>query len=261
MAPTDLARRAYRTLRRRTRPDLPRLSFLHLPKCGGTSLNAALNAHYVRAGYETVGLDAHASKKAADAVGETLQDFRSDLYLYYLARERLRYLSGHFTFSELAWDVADGRWAFLTMLRDPVARWYSAYFYGRYKTHSDHFRITRPLAEHAEHQWARGPQSMYARFLGVAGEGQVGRAIATLERFDLVGVLEESETLVRECERVLGVGLSLERKNASPRSAEEQQDEVTPEIDRLVREIVEPDRRIYDAVRERIARRGTWRDR
>lgn len=253
-------RSAYRRLKARERKVLPRLAFVHIPKCGGTSLKTALQDVYSRRGNTTLWLDPHASKRAADVADADLYALRAHLLLYHLAQRRPRYITGHYTFSEAAWEAGPEPWAFLTVLRDPVARWYSAYFYNRHKTNSDHFRIHEPLAEFVETERAQKMGRTYVRRLTADRKAPdaVETVILTLQRFDVVGVLEEMDALVRDCERVVGERLSVPILNTSPRGERERADEITPAIEAKVRALCAPDLRIYEAVRERIMRDGGW---
>jgi hypothetical protein len=61
-----------------------------------------------------------------------------------------------------------------------------------------------------------------------------------------------------DCERFLGTALPQEHRNRNPRTAEQMQEEVSPEVDARVRALCEPNRRIYDAVLARIQANGSW---
>lgn len=243
------ARDFARAVLRKVRPappkpePLPRLAFIHTPKCGGTSLDAAITAAYERAGHRAIRLDARASLRAAEAAGDKLHELRSRLLLYDLASKHARYLSGHYTFTEAAFTVSRG-WHFIALLRDPVARWYSAFFYNRYKE-SDHCARTESLAEYLSTDRAKSGQTYARQF----GSGDVERAIENLSRFSVVGTLDNLAALQRDCERVLGIRLEVGHSRMNPRSTAEQQAEITPEIDAHVRALCEPDRYVYDAVR------------
>ncbi|MBI3154353.1 MAG: sulfotransferase family 2 domain-containing protein [Burkholderiales bacterium] len=239
-----------------------RLFFLHLPKCGGTSLDAALRRIYKSSGHSVVHLDAPASKFAAELLQETMHGFRTRLLLYHMAVQRNRYISGHFVYSDIAWKVFSAEWHFMTILRDPVARWYSHYFFNRDKPGQDHFRISEPLEVYIESPQARSLGSSYVSALMSADDSDsddaIDRAVDNLQRFPVVGLLEHMNVLTADCERLLGITLPIEHHNKNPRTAEEQQREITPQIDARVRELCEPNRRIYDAVLSRIKEYGSW---
>jgi hypothetical protein len=262
--PLDLARSAFRRMRlRASRPPTPlgRSFFLHLPKCGGTSVDEALKGAYGRAGHAVTHLDPVASKRAATIAGEPQRDARTRLLLYEMSRGHSRYISGHFSYSEQAWDAFGGDWHFVTLLREPVARWYSHYYFDRDKD-DDHARISEPIEVFVGSERGRKFGRHYVDRLLPAGDGDdpdaVDRAIEILQRFSAVGVLEELGTFVRDCERLLGVSLEVGHLNRSPRASGRRRDEVTPEIASRVEALCEPNRRVYEAVRARIAEQGSW---
>lgn len=66
-----------------------------------------------------------------------------------MARRDIRYVSGHFAFSELVHGRFGDRWESVTIMRDPVTRWFSHYFFNRYKP-DEHFRIHDDLGSFLE---------------------------------------------------------------------------------------------------------------
>ena len=262
--PLDLARSVYKRVRRRRAAPAPlkRVFFLHLPKCGGTSVDEALKTIYSRAGHGVTHLDPVASKRAATIAGDDPRRARTRLLLYEMSRSDRRYISGHFSYSEEAWNAFGDDWHFLTLLREPVSRWYSHYFFDRYKA-DDHARISEPIEVFVESERARRFGRNYVERLipsGVEAEADdtVDRAIANLQRFSLVGVLEELDTFTRDCKRLLGVSVAVEHRNRSPRTTQQRTEEVSPAIAARVVALCEPNRRVYEAVRARIRQRVSW---
>ena len=240
---------------------MKKLFFLHIPKCGGTSVNHELQKSYIRAGYRVTHIDPYASKRGAVIACENLRDFRSRLLLYEMSRSHSQYISGHLSYSEQVWKNFSDEWHFLTVLREPVARWYSHYFYDRYKT-GDHFRIHEPLEVFVESKRAQHLGRNYVEALTAKGEAEaddaVDRAIANLQRFSLVGVLEETDKFIRDCDQFLGVSIKLKQQNKNPRTKEQQENEISSEIAERVSALCEPNTRIYEAVRARIIQQGSW---
>ena len=247
-------------LYRRVQPCLDPLVFLHLPKCGGTSVNIALNKLYWLRLHRTLHLSGASSKQAAEVIGEPVERFRARLLAFHMAEQKRRLITGHYGFDEHIWDHFSDAWKFMTVLRDPVARWYSSYFYNRYKTKSDHYRISQPLEIFVETDRARKGGDMYARFLTGRSDADdaVSQVIENLHRFHLVGLLEEAETFIQDCQQLLGVKINVPRHNVSPRSTHQQSEEITPEIDAKVRALCASDLQIYRAVQGRILSQGTW---
>ncbi len=265
----SLLRSAYHKTRgHRSSPSpqaLDRLFFLHLPKCGGTSIDRALRETYQAAGANTAYLDPHASTRAAELLGQDMSAFRRHILLYHMAGRKTRYISGHFTYSDTAWEHFGADWHYVTVLREPVARWFSNYFYNKYKTKSDHFRIDMPIDEFVETERARSYGLNYIRSLtdGIPveeadSEEAVQQAIGNLNRFAVVGLLELLSTFIRDCETAFGVSLPVGHQNKNPTSETEQRSEVTEEVLARVQTLCAPNTKVYDAARTRIEAQGSW---
>lgn len=69
---------------------------------------------------------------------ELLADYQEHLLIYYLYLKQIRYITGHFIFKTAVFSEFRFDWDFITVLRHPVSRWFSHYFFNRHKT-SDHF--------------------------------------------------------------------------------------------------------------------------
>ena len=77
---------------------LPKIFFMHVPKCGGTTVDRAFTAVYRK---NACHLDAPATNRALNAMDnkQDIHAFRHGLLLYFMACGH-RYISGHFTFNE-----------------------------------------------------------------------------------------------------------------------------------------------------------------
>lgn len=115
--------------------------FMHIPKCGGTSLSEALNALVPL--HRRIGLmDANATRRAigiseADTdsnmvrhddleCGESVHRLREQMLLTHMAWSTPM-IYGHIHFSEKAWTHFGNRYAFVTLMREPIARTISSY--------------------------------------------------------------------------------------------------------------------------------------
>ena len=112
--------------------DDQRIFFLHLPKCGDVSVNMAMRRAF---GAQKVdGLNPNASRRVAERRGKDLRRFRTSLLFYYMAMENVNVISGHFSWNDDVYEQFSKKWAYVTVLRDPIRRWFSHYFYNRHKT-------------------------------------------------------------------------------------------------------------------------------
>jgi len=236
--------------------------FLHVPKCGGTSVNVALREAYgLRSGMRVdlrgnvhheafYWLDAAASKSAADAMQVPLHEHREHILIHEMSRSHKKYISGHFQFSEVAHRTYHDTYAFITILRDPVERWYSTYFYNRDKT-SDHFAIKDTLENYVQSASAQSTGNLITHsFAGSdrSTDTMVASAIENLAKFDVVGVLEDLGAFKRDLRYVLGADIDIPIRNTSPTPAHQRRKEITPDIHRKVVALCRQDREVYDYV-------------
>ena len=181
-----------------------------------------------------------------------------------MAKKKGGYISGHYTYSPKAREVFGDRWACLTLLREPTDRWFSHYFYDRYKT-SKHFKHDEPLAAFADSPSGEQFGWNYVKYLTGAhvqsredALENVEHAVTVLGTFQVVGVLEKIDVFAKDCLAALGVEIPVQHLNKNPRSAKEQGDELTDEVMKQVQYLCEPNARVYRAVVERLNQHGTW---
>lgn len=239
---------------------------LHLPKCGGTSINHAINCHYqtldLRADNRSVSLSAPASSNVVKLLDQTdypydttddyaILKLRENLLLYFLSLQNNKYISGHFPFSEIAYREFHGKYAFITVLRDPVRRWISSYFFNRHKD-SDHRKIEEDITMHLRSPFGQSQGYEYVKFLGGADQAgnytsrqAIDRAKRNLDKFDVVGFIEYKEDFLKKFEERFGVRLELETRNKNPTSESYRKSIVTQEVEEKIKVICKPDCEVY----------------
>lgn len=244
--------------------------YLHIPKCGGISIRKAIKSCYLSldilqdryltdlpstAAFNAAQISANQTGYASDTTNDyEVLKFRENLLLYYMCQSQIKFISGHFTFSATAYQYFSDKFAFITVLRNPVERWISAYFYNRYKKQG-HRKIDADITTYLKSEFGRSQGYEYVKFLGgINKEGDytskqaINRAKENLRKFSVVGCLEHKECFVDQFEerfgRKLNIGVAKPRnqQHIKPRS------EITEEIREEIKEICSPDLDVYQYV-------------
>lgn len=239
-----------------------RLCFIHIAKCGGVSINQAIRKKYLIS-YSR--LNARASLESARTVygfDDPFQDgyegvlrFRESLLLYELEKGS-GFVSGHYAFSERAYAKHHPHYKFMTLLRDPVARFLSSYFFNSRKAEDSPWKIRETLEEYVAGNDGKRLGQDYVRFLGgVRDDGRydsdeaLENARKNLQKFDVCGVIEDTPDLVRQLAQQCGLKVNIGKRNKSPVSKKERDRMVTEEIRKRIEEICQRDLILYrDAV-------------
>ena len=228
--------------------------FVHLPKCAGTSVRAAIERYYPKT--RVTKLSSAGSKHCADYLGMNMLAYRRGLLIYQLQRGgKCRFLTGHHPVSSEVLDRWGGKWRFVTLLRDPVDRFISQYFYN---LDSDSpWVVNHSLEEHVQRERATGGGTMYLHYLGDFfreemndPEEAVTEACRTLDRMDIVGTLEDLPRFVNAFETKFGKQLRVGVENRNEARQSIRRDQVTPGLLRQVEDLCRHERTVYEHVKE-----------
>lgn len=205
--------------------------FMHVPKCGGTSLSEALYATVPM--HRRVGvIDAIATRRAttlmhADSGEESLyhDDLPNGVEVYALREKMLlvhmawgsELIHGHVLFSERAHRHFGERYRYVTLLRDPLERTLSNFLGstrdGLVGGDLDEYLGSEIFRTHG--------LSMLRYFSGTHPlepadeEAALERAKRNMDRFAIVGFLDDLDGFARQFSAVFGRRLTIFRYNSS----------------------------------------------
>lgn len=235
--------------------------FLHVPKCGGTSVSEALYATVPL--HRKIGILDSPSIRSAMAIQHTGQDdlswhdegpnadaitqFREALVLMHMSHQATL-IHGHFLFSEAAWQHFGDRYRFVTILRDPVARTISNFRMdqrtGTFTGDLDAFLDSPEGRRKALHKLR------YFSGIATVEPGQEAEAIAlakrNMERFSLIGFLEDLPGFASDFATLFGARPRIPHYN----KAEDAPVNISPDQQARLTALCAPDIELFDHARK-----------
>lgn len=194
--------------------------FHHVPKCGGTSIGRALRRPYLLSQGTVKPIESGQAFAAVQRGGHqscNIFEMREMMLLYLLYCDT-RCVAAHIPFSDPAFEQFGDKYAFVTMLRDPVERVISKFYYNSRRSGDD--RPENDLFEDfLKREEAKGNGSTYVRYFSgdpTRNEGtrdNVDAAIRNLRRLNFVGFLDEVPRFESALRTLTGRAIKIGREN------------------------------------------------
>lgn len=229
--------------------------FLHIPKCGGTSLGDAIRKTYGSKRQQEklcFKLKGNHAIKCSQIFAEGNQEYRKRIIAYIMSLEQYKYTHAHVPYSEPIFQEFGDQWHYITILRDPVSQWFSQYFYD--KREASEVRIYSDLETFLDSDRAILMGNTYVRKLidGIPGleafqPKAIEQAIEHLSIFSLIGIIEKLDIFIENYNSVFKVPLKIKQLNKNPISKTTQKQQITEKINQRVREICQPNWEVYQA--------------
>ena len=221
-------------------------------------MHAAISRHY-RADCITY-LDPTASRIVAESEAIPMLPLRRTLIAYELAKQGdHRFISGHWPVDQAMLKKNAENWSFMTILRDPVDRWLSNYFFNRHRQQDrDHFGTSLDLEAYLETSDAIENGKLYLAFAngGHFPDGDptkaMADAISVYKQFHLIGILDDLDAFLDEFESRWHIRPQMEQNNASPASRSVRDAALSQSVLQRIEDICAPDRAIYAAIRDHL---------
>jgi len=250
----DLARSAHSKLTDVLIPQ--RVVFHHVPKCGGTSVARALRRRYFLSQATVTpeasfrAFEAFTGRADREQMLIDVLDLREQMMLNLLF-EDIRCVSLHVRFSEVAHANFSSSYKFVSILREPVGRFISHYYwsYGKPQAHA---RIEEDFEEFLETERAQRLGATYVEYYSglqkdsdMRASNAANMAIANLRRFDVVGRLDDLQDFEAQVYNQLGVKIVIghENKNRAPGNGSAL---ISPELREKVVDICAPDIAVWE---------------
>jgi Sulfotransferase family len=246
-----------------------RVAFFHAPKCGGTSINQSLSKVFGG----PAGLDPIAAEAAARNLDMQRLELREAVLTYFVQRNDAKFISGHYSYSRRAFLGREDEFDLLTILRNPLDRMLSHYYFNRFKPARNHLPIDCELPEWLATDEARAAATTFtkmfvgdievARAMDQSGrcadmQAAVAEAIGNLGRFAIVGTLERLKEFEAAIQQRYHVRPSIEHLRKNPLPGYPKFSEQPLEVrDRLL-ELCQEDMAIYERFSKEPRPEGTF---
>jgi hypothetical protein len=236
--------------------EIEKIFFLHIPKCGGSSLSRAIRSTYGSSSEQQkvcFSLNSNSVRKCSQILEAENQEYRKQILAYVMSANQHKYIHGHFAYCDRIFQEFGNQWHYITLLRQPVAQWFSQYFYDQRS--DSQIKINDDLGTFIDSDRAVLMGNTYVRKLteGIpASEASspeaVKAAIANLQKFSLVGILENLDLFAKEYNYRFKRSLQItERLNQNPVAKAKQQQQITEPIKQKVEKLCQPNWQVYQA--------------
>lgn len=233
--------------------------FHHVPKCGGTSVGRALRKRYLLSQATVTpessfrAFELMSGRNDREQMLIDVLDLREQMLLYHMF-EGVRGISLHVRFSQAAYDAFADQYKFVTIMRDPVARFLSHYNWSYNKPHA-HARIEESFDAFLETDRAVRLGATYVEYYcglpkdaDVTSSAAIAAAVENLKKFSVIGDLSNLRKFETDIKETLQVKVKIQHEN---RATEQRKVVRASELSEVamtqVKALCAPDIAVYEA--------------
>lgn len=266
MGIVDKAKAAKRVLEERLTPHP--VVFHHVPKCGGTSVGRALRQKYILSQATVTpeesfrAFEAFTGRTDREQMLIDVLDLREQMMLYHLF-EGVRCVSLHVRFSNVAYETFKDTYKFITILREPVSRFISHYYWSHNKPHA-HARIDEDFEAFLDTDRAKRLGASYVEYYGglhkdadIRSPEAINAAIENLKKFDVVGRLDDLNGFKADLKAKLGASIKIGHENKGKRSVTANFGRVSEQHEQKIRDLCQPDMKVWNGFKKRSQKQAT----
>jgi hypothetical protein len=213
-----------------------KIAFLHMPKCGGTSV---IDAFLREFNMQPCTFDIHALRKSVSKITNfenecqyyAMSGFYQEFMLLYHLCAGFPFISGHYTVSKKIIDEFSGLYHFVTTLRQPVERFISQYIYDKlhevWRLGIDENQRTSRERKDELQQYLNSWRGWFVTHIftwmlgGHKYTNDLNSVVAkntakqNLKRFDVVGFTDNFPYFISQIEDICHCRLKVEKKNST----------------------------------------------
>ncbi len=263
-----------------------RLIFFHIPKCGGTSVDTAIREDLsISDGYISANPHIFSTKILQEEEYSLITPLywhgMQSSYIQYMYQDK-QIISGHFPFSEKAYNISGHRYAHITMLRDPVERWISHYRFAKtgfvFHLGEKYAKLLSNNSLSLEEQLNQFINSPVGSFFGMLQSAVIGgynlfsrwdnnnsrkellqKAKKNLKFFKIIGFLEDIQKFEEQFHEKIGYPIKIHTRNKTieenPKNRILFQDEESAFKLEKYEELIEQDKRVKEIFTPKIRKR------
>lgn len=233
--------------------------FHHVPKCGGTSIARAFRMRYLPSQATVLpeqsyrALELFEGSDQEPGFLDRVYTLRQQMFIYHLMNG-VKCITAHVHFSNAAFDRFCNDYKFVSVLREPVSRYISHYFYSFGK--DAHGGIHKPIEEFVESERGRDFGAEYVFYFADLPPGAdlhareaIERAKANIARLHVVGLLENLPKFGDDVSDALGVRVRFGHENKGRVDSRTKQRVISAEVKDRIQELCQPDTELYEFAR------------